>query len=63
MNLTDQNLLRTDAYIGGEWVEADSRARFQVLDPADGAVLAEVADLGQAETRRAIEAALSLIHI
>ncbi|MBK5266346.1 MAG: NAD-dependent succinate-semialdehyde dehydrogenase [Acidimicrobiia bacterium] len=57
MNLTDQRLLRTDAYIGGEWVEADSRARFQVLDPADGAVLAEVADLGQAETRRAIEAA------
>ncbi len=57
MNLTDQRLLRTDAYIGGEWVEADSQARFQVLDPADGAVLAEVADLGQAETRRAIEAA------
>lgn len=57
MNLADQRLLRTDAYIGGEWVEADSRARFQVLDPADGAVLAEVADLGQAETRRAIEAA------
>ena len=57
MNLTDQELLRTDSYIDGAWVPADSGDRFDVLDPATGESLASVADLGQSETRRAIEAA------
>ena len=50
------DLLRTRAFIDGEWVEGDA-GRFAVLDPATGETVAEVPRLGAAETRRAIEAA------
>ena len=45
------------AYVGGEWIDADSGATFPVLNPATGEVIADVPRLGAAETRRAIEAA------
>ncbi|MGE5388779.1 MAG: NAD-dependent succinate-semialdehyde dehydrogenase [Hyphomicrobiales bacterium] len=45
------------ALIGGAWVGADSGASFPVQDPATGATLGAVPDMGAAETRRAIEAA------
>ena len=50
-------LLRRDGYIDGQWVGADSGRTFPVTDPASGARIAEVADMGAAETRRAIVAA------
>ncbi len=50
-------LMRHDGYIGGKWVPAGSGARFAVTNPATGETIAEVADMGAAETRRAIEAA------
>ncbi len=50
-------LLREQAYLNGQWVEADDGARFDVLNPADGALLARVADVGAGETQRAIAAA------
>ena len=45
------------ALIGGAWVGADSGASFPVQDPATGATLGAVPDMGAAETRRAIAAA------
>ena len=51
------DLLRTHAFVGGRWIDADSGATFPVLNPATGDVVAEVPRLGVAETRRAIEAA------
>ncbi len=45
------------AFLGGEWVEADSGASFAVTNPATGETLGSVPDMGVAETRRAIEAA------
>ncbi|MGG2396605.1 NAD-dependent succinate-semialdehyde dehydrogenase [Pseudomonas sp. SH1-B] len=57
MKLSDLNLLREQAYIDGQWVEADNEARFAVSNPANGELIAEVASLGQAETARAIAAA------
>ncbi|HUE94816.1 NAD-dependent succinate-semialdehyde dehydrogenase [Pseudomonas sp.] len=57
MKLTDLNLLREQAYIDGQWLEADSKARFAVTNPANGELIAEVASVGQAETARAIAAA------
>ena len=51
------DLLRTQAYIDGRWCDADGGGTRAVDDPADGETLAEVADCGTAETRRAIEAA------
>ncbi len=57
MELQDPTLLRTRAYVGGEWIDADSGATFDVTDPATGDVVASVADLGVDETRRAVDLA------
>ncbi|MEN9315127.1 MAG: hypothetical protein RIS35_1520 [Pseudomonadota bacterium] len=50
-------LLRREGYIDGQWVGADSGRTFPVTNPASGATIVEVADMGAAETRRAIDAA------
>ncbi len=50
-------LLKTEAYIDGKWISAESGKRFPVTNPANGELLAEVPDLGQSETRLAIEQA------
>jgi len=55
--LKDPALFRDRAYVDGAWVEADSRKRFDVDNPADGSVLGSVPDMGAAETKRAIDAA------
>jgi succinate-semialdehyde dehydrogenase / glutarate-semialdehyde dehydrogenase len=55
--LKDTKLFRTRCYINGEWCDADSGKTFPIIDPATGAILAEVPDMGAAETRRAIDAA------
>src|SRR5690348_4276466 len=55
--LKDPVLFRDRAYVDGAWVEADSRKRFDVDNPADGSILGSVPDMGTAETKRAIEAA------
>ncbi|MCP3669253.1 MAG: NADP-dependent succinate-semialdehyde dehydrogenase [Gammaproteobacteria bacterium] len=57
MQLNDQELLREACYINGEWVAADSDATRDVLNPANGEVLAHVPNMGGAETRKAIELA------
>jgi succinate-semialdehyde dehydrogenase / glutarate-semialdehyde dehydrogenase len=53
--LADPSLLKTDALIGGEWVPGSGR--FDVLDPATGAKLADVANLTPADSHAAIVAA------
>jgi succinate-semialdehyde dehydrogenase/glutarate-semialdehyde dehydrogenase len=55
--LHDPGLLRTRAFLGGKWADADSGATFAVHDPATGELLARVPRCGAAETQRAIEAA------
>lgn len=45
------------AFIDGEWCDAADGRRFDVTNPATGAVIASVADCGVAETRAAIAAA------
>ncbi|MBU2677957.1 MAG: NAD-dependent succinate-semialdehyde dehydrogenase [Gammaproteobacteria bacterium] len=55
--LQDSSLLKTDAYINGAWCGAADSARFDVTNPATGAVITTLPDMGVAETREAIEAA------
>jgi succinate-semialdehyde dehydrogenase/glutarate-semialdehyde dehydrogenase len=55
--LKDPKLFRDRAYVDGAWVEADSRKRLDVDNPADGSILGSVPDMGAAETKRAIDAA------
>ncbi|MGZ5940036.1 MAG: aldehyde dehydrogenase family protein, partial [Rhizomicrobium sp.] len=57
MNLKDTKLLRSDAYVDGRWTPARSGARFAVRNPATSEMLADVADMDEADTNTAIEAA------
>ncbi|MDQ0626425.1 MULTISPECIES: NADP-dependent succinate-semialdehyde dehydrogenase [Paraburkholderia] len=57
LTLKDPSLLRTAAYIAGEWQGADDGATFDVVNPATGEVIATVPRMGAAETRRAIDSA------
>ena len=44
-------------YIDGAWLEAVSGKTFEVLNPADGSVIASVPDGDAGDARQAIEAA------
>ncbi|MBC7953663.1 MAG: NAD-dependent succinate-semialdehyde dehydrogenase [Rhodospirillaceae bacterium] len=57
LDLRDPTLLRSQAYVDGKWIHADSGASFAVSNPADGSIITQVASLGATETRRAIDAA------
>lgn len=55
--LSDKTLLATQAYVGGEWIDADDGDTFDVIDPATGAVITSLPHLKRAETARAIAVA------
>ena len=57
LQLKDNSLLKTKAYIDGKWCDANDGTRFDVTNPATGEVIATVPDMGVDETRAAIEAA------
>ena len=57
MNISDQNLVKNQAFIDGAWINSDDSSSFEVSNPATNEVIAEVARCGTGETRRAIEAA------
>ena len=53
--IQDKSLLKTAGYINGQW--RTSTAQLAVTDPATGHTIAQVADLGCADTEQAIAAA------
>ncbi len=55
LNLNDRSLLVCSAYIDGAWVGAEKRT--PIRNPANGEIVAEVADVGVAGARAAIDAA------
>jgi succinate-semialdehyde dehydrogenase / glutarate-semialdehyde dehydrogenase len=55
--LKDPSLLRQQCYVDGAWIGADSGKTINVTNPANGAVIGTIPNMGAAETRRAIEAA------
>ena len=57
MKLTDDKLLRMQAYSGGRWEKARDQATHDVISPANLEKIGTVPDMGAFETRRAIEAA------
>ncbi|MFA6298309.1 MAG: NAD-dependent succinate-semialdehyde dehydrogenase, partial [Nocardioides sp.] len=50
---------KRNLFIGGTWREADSGARIEVFDPADGSVLTDVADASPDEAVEALDAAVA----
>ncbi len=57
MQLKDPSLLRQQAYLNGQWCDADGGETCPVSNPATGENIGTVPKMGAAETRRAIEAA------
>ena len=57
LKLKDPGLFKQQAYIAGEWVDADSGETVAVTNPATGAQIGTVPMCGTHETVRAIEAA------
>ena len=53
MKLTDSNLLRMQAYIGGKWENAKGGGTRDVVNPATGEKIGTIPDMGATETRRA----------
>jgi succinate-semialdehyde dehydrogenase/glutarate-semialdehyde dehydrogenase len=57
LKLKDPTLLRQQAFIAGEWADADDRETLPVVNPASGQPIGSVPLCGSAETVRAIAAA------
>jgi succinate-semialdehyde dehydrogenase/glutarate-semialdehyde dehydrogenase len=57
LELNNPALFREQSYINGEWVAAANGETFAVTNPADGSLLADVAELDVDGARAAIEAA------
>ncbi|WP_417284984.1 NAD-dependent succinate-semialdehyde dehydrogenase [Comamonas sp.] len=57
LKLRDPSLLKNLCLIDGQWQTADAGATLDVHNPATGELLAQVPKMGEAETRRAIDAA------
>ncbi|NBD29115.1 MAG: succinate-semialdehyde dehydrogenase [Alphaproteobacteria bacterium] len=55
--LSRPDLVLEQAYVAGEWVDAEDCKTFGVINPARGDVIAQVADLSRAEVANAIEKA------
>ncbi|PLW66705.1 NAD-dependent succinate-semialdehyde dehydrogenase [Pseudohalioglobus lutimaris] len=60
--LADKTLLKNQAYINGQWVDADDGSTFAVTNPANGEHIIDVARAGTGETARAIAAADSAMQ-
>lgn len=57
MKIQDLKIFKNQAFIEGQWINADTGATFAVINPADSTILAQIPDLGVKETERAITAA------
>ncbi len=57
LKLSYPELLRTQSYINGEWVDAEDGNTVDVMNPASGLPVITVASLGANETKIAIDAA------
>lgn len=53
----DESLVKSEAYVGGKWVHGTGKKAFEVRNPSNGKVLAEVADLAPPQVEKAIAAA------
>lgn len=57
LNLTNTKLLQTSSLVDGQWLELTGQEVIDVVNPADGSVVAQVASAGTAQTQQAIDAA------
>ena len=55
--MEDLPLVLSHAYINGQWIAADNGATLSVVNPANGALITEVPDMGASEAQAAVVAA------
>lgn len=55
--LADSGLFRTQAYIDGQWIDAQDGAQLPVTDPANGSLVGHIASLGAEESAAAVSVA------
>ena len=59
--LKDNSLLKSQCYINGQWVDANSGKTFDIHDPATGKVIAKMPEMNKDDTQTAIEAAAAAL--
>ncbi len=57
LSLNEPKLFCASGFINNQWVQATDDRKYPVVNPFDGSLLAEVADMGAEETLQAIKAA------
>ena len=57
MLLMNKKLVKEKSFVNNKWIDADSKKTFPVVNPANGEVIANVTDCGEAETESAIRVA------
>ena len=57
LSLSDPSLLKSQAYINGQWVDADNGATFPVTNPANGETLARLSQATAEDVDAAVSAA------
>ncbi|AOM41485.1 NAD-dependent succinate-semialdehyde dehydrogenase [Xenorhabdus hominickii] len=57
MNISDNPFFRQQAYINGQWCDADDKGTLDVSDPATGKIIGQVPNMAASETKKAIQAA------
>lgn len=57
LDIQRKDLLSSANLVGGQWLSAHAPATFDVTDPADGTVVAQVPDSGPVDAREALRAA------
>lgn len=53
-SLNDPSLFRDKAYVNGEWIEAVSKKRFKVINPANGSEIGSCPEMDKSDTISAI---------
>ncbi len=56
-------LFKTQAYIDGKWLNADSGKTIEVTNPATGEVIGTIPNMGKVETERAVKAAEAALPV
>jgi succinate-semialdehyde dehydrogenase/glutarate-semialdehyde dehydrogenase len=55
--VNQDELIKTRAYVNGQWVNSASGKTFDVINPATGELIAKVTDMDREDVRKAIDAA------
>lgn len=59
---TMHSLIKNQAYVNGAWTDAGNSKRFNVINPANQQVVAEVPDMNVSDVEKAIDSAYDAFH-